>query len=447
MSEFYFNDMWRMDWGLGNPNKTAALIAMLMVGVWGLAFIKRVGFWLALVAFTGLGICLVHTFSRGGIVALFFGMLPVAWMGWQYGITKSKVIGLVITAWVMIGAAVGFQAHERYTQGMIKEDRSISNRLDIWEMAPQMIRDAPGGWGIGNSGHAYQEWYQSLDRTEGYRTLVNSHLTWLVELGWWGRAGYLLAWSTVLLLCWPGTKTRWFAVPLGIWLCLGIAAIFSSVAESQWLWILPLAALLVVLFYRFKIRIWPGNVAKFLPPCMAGVGLAIVVLWPSPPTNFLIEYDSGLVHLGTKASQGYICYDKELFGKQPGRMIRKTLSDEEVKGWAMLTEFADISEISGKRILLGGDITPEQLDAIRPYILRFAQITVVNPAFYPRQLLGEEYDQKSASTIEVWFGEFYHQGPRSAWQQFFPGRIQTLTGTGKYLPQWTELIHPLPQEK
>jgi len=29
-----------MDWGLGSPNKTAALIAMLMVAVWGLAFIR-----------------------------------------------------------------------------------------------------------------------------------------------------------------------------------------------------------------------------------------------------------------------------------------------------------------------------------------------------------------------------------------------------------------------
>jgi len=46
-----------MDWGLGNPNKTAALIAMLMVAVWGLACFRKWGFWAALTLFTGLGIC------------------------------------------------------------------------------------------------------------------------------------------------------------------------------------------------------------------------------------------------------------------------------------------------------------------------------------------------------------------------------------------------------
>lgn len=45
-----------MDWGLGNPNKTAALIACLMIGLWALAFIRKWGFWVALVGFTALGI-------------------------------------------------------------------------------------------------------------------------------------------------------------------------------------------------------------------------------------------------------------------------------------------------------------------------------------------------------------------------------------------------------
>jgi hypothetical protein len=41
VSEIFFNGVWRMDWGLGNPNKTAAVIALLMIAVWALAYFRR----------------------------------------------------------------------------------------------------------------------------------------------------------------------------------------------------------------------------------------------------------------------------------------------------------------------------------------------------------------------------------------------------------------------
>jgi hypothetical protein len=55
----------RMDWGLGNPNKTAALIALIMIAVWILGYIRDWGFWVALALFTGFGVCLILTQSRG----------------------------------------------------------------------------------------------------------------------------------------------------------------------------------------------------------------------------------------------------------------------------------------------------------------------------------------------------------------------------------------------
>lgn len=41
MSDLHFHGIWRMDWGLGNPNKTGALIAILMVAVWMLTLLRR----------------------------------------------------------------------------------------------------------------------------------------------------------------------------------------------------------------------------------------------------------------------------------------------------------------------------------------------------------------------------------------------------------------------
>lgn len=108
-----------MDWGLGNPNKTAALIAMLMVAVCGFAYLKKWGFWLALVLFTGLGVCLVHTFSRGGILALAAGVSFIIWKlprPWS----RTGITAVVVAFWIMIGATVYLNAHQRFTQGIVK---------------------------------------------------------------------------------------------------------------------------------------------------------------------------------------------------------------------------------------------------------------------------------------------------------------------------------------
>jgi len=104
MSDIHFQGFWRMDWGLGNPNKTAALTATLMVGVWALAYVRKWGFWPALVFFTSLGICLIHTFSRGGLIAAAAGLVVLVW--------------LAPRPWPRhLGASIYLQAHERYGQG------------------------------------------------------------------------------------------------------------------------------------------------------------------------------------------------------------------------------------------------------------------------------------------------------------------------------------------
>lgn len=152
MNEIYFQGFWRMDWGLGNPNKTGALIATLMVAVWIFGFIWRKGFWASLVLFSGLGICLVHTFSRGGIVAAIIGLCPLVLLAprpWP----KVRLFAVIGAVWLIVGASIFLQAHERLGQGITERDPSISNRFDIWKMTPTMMVDAPNGWGIGNSGN------------------------------------------------------------------------------------------------------------------------------------------------------------------------------------------------------------------------------------------------------------------------------------------------------
>src|ERR1700722_12989777 len=100
--DIHFHGFSRMDWGLGNPNKTAVLIAALMIAVWALAYIRKWGFWLGLPLFTGLGFFLVHTYSRGGVIGAFAGLMAVLYnlpRPWP----KNKLVGVSISIWIIIG--------------------------------------------------------------------------------------------------------------------------------------------------------------------------------------------------------------------------------------------------------------------------------------------------------------------------------------------------------
>ncbi|MGH8019271.1 MAG: hypothetical protein ACREIA_13460 [Opitutaceae bacterium] len=56
-----------------------------------------------------------------------------------------------------------------------REDESAMNRLELWEGGAVMMASAPlWGWGGGELGRAYMNWFQSADRTEGYAAMVNS---------------------------------------------------------------------------------------------------------------------------------------------------------------------------------------------------------------------------------------------------------------------------------
>ena len=75
----------RLDLGFGNPNKTAALFAIL--AVWALSFACRVkrawAAWCLWAVSAALGVALVHTHSRGGLVALAAGAVVALAAKWR----------------------------------------------------------------------------------------------------------------------------------------------------------------------------------------------------------------------------------------------------------------------------------------------------------------------------------------------------------------------------
>ena len=434
MSDIHFQGIWRMDWGLGNPNKTAALIAILMIAVWGLAFIRNGknhwGFWAALLPFTGLGVCLIHTMSRGGLIALFAGLLPLiitAPRPWL----RSKMIALGVVAWIIIGASIFLNAHHRFEQGIIHEDRSITNRFLIWKDAPRMMVDAPGGWGFGNAAPAYEEWYQPLTRHEFYGSLINSHLTWLVEMGWPLRLAYLFGWGGVFLLCWPGRTTRWFAIPLGIWIAFAVAATFSSVADTLWLWLIPIASLLAVIGYRLSHADWPT--ARFwLIPSGAAVALCGVFYSIGASHPSLIHRSGDALLIGGTSPQTWILADPMILGKTPGRTIRGAAEKQSLPvSFAMCLNPDRLPSMQGKQVILSGNpASHEQLEKI---LREATSVELVNPEFFPQEV-GVAKDEAHHAFNKLLIGEFFQSPASVAWNEILPAHI--LSGTGAYIPNW-----------
>lgn len=424
-----------MDWGLGNPNKTAALIACLMIGLWALAYIRKWGFWVALVGFTALGICLVHTFSRGGFVALFLGMIPVLWMSprpWPW----KRIAGIVAAVWVIIGFSVYLQAHERLGQGVVQEDRSISNRLELWKYAPAMMLDAPGGWGIGNSGKAFMEWYQPLDRHEPYRTMVNSHLTWLVEFGWVGRFLYLAGWVAVFLLCLPDARARWLAIPFGVWLAFLVSAIFSSVAEEPWVWVVPGLLLFAAVVWRIKSAVWPRPAAWIASPVAAALALFLI---PVIGRGTDVQRVESAVIFGNGSPSVWVVADEKVLGANYGRTLRAQWSDVGIACVGIAGDLKDLPDVEKTDVVLTGRFLSSPSVADRQRLAGATSILLVNPAVYPQELGGLA---DLGDTLTVMIGDFAQSPASLAWtSELIPHRM---AGVGDFVPDWpSKLLHEI----
>lgn len=430
MNPVFFNDVWRMDWGLGNPNKTAALIAILMIAVWGFAYIRRWGFWVALTLFTVLGICLMHTISRGGLISLVAGLIPLVAFAprpWP----KSRIIGVIVGAWMMVGAVLYFNSASRYTQGIASEDRSITNRFSIWKEAPKMMADAPGGWGIGKSGDAFMQWYQATDRGEAYRTLVNSHLTWLVEFGWPLRFLYVFGWLLIFLLCWPFRGVRWLAVPLGVWITFATSATFSSVAESPWLWIVPGLYLLLVLIYRLAKVSWFNP--RFLAVPLGATAAMMLVLFLVGSRGSNLTYDGNQVTVGSGEEKVYLLVDQKILGKTYGKTLRRYL-EENPRPFSIILSDRIPAELP-KKMIVAGQPNPEAKAQLASAATKLDKLVFLSPAVFPQELNLSAEDLKK---VEVVFGEFSDSAAGQSWRGF--AQTKLIEGAADFLPKWPEAV-------
>ncbi len=316
MQEFFYHGMTRLDFGFGNPNKTAIMIAQLIIFcLFLLSLLPRREKLLRWVSMSGafvLLLLLMQTFSRGGAVALALGLVPIV-VVYRKKITRKILLILGGVATVLCFHAVYIGFIERLLKGFFLSDASVENRFRIWSEAPKMIASASNGWGWGNSGLAYMRWYQDLGSAEKYRTLINSHLTWMVEGDWLFRFLYVIAWCVVFCLCYPGKESPRKAFAFSLWLVLAVGMCFSSVGELAFLWVLPIISLFCVLFLpdnRIRVRQFFNRTILVFVVMLLCFG----ILYFLCETHSQIKYDGKKTIVGSGKVAAWVVVDEECFG-------------------------------------------------------------------------------------------------------------------------------------
>lgn len=252
--EYFYGETLRWSFGFENPNKAAVIFACAVPILWCLWQLswKLGNKWLKIPALLvtagglmGAWYCLIMTFSRGGLVAaavaLLYLLAHAVLQGRKSEIPWQKRSELWVSLLVMAVLAFGTMWNglgARSTEALGK-DASVGNRVELWSSALQMAAENVHGFGTGKSGEQYMLWYQPLERQEGYRTMVNSYLTFLVEQGWLWSGAILLA----FVLIWGWTRPRdgepvTVALRASI-LAFMIAGVFSTTMEDRLLWIFP----------------------------------------------------------------------------------------------------------------------------------------------------------------------------------------------------------------
>ena len=268
--DYYFGDELRWTYGFDNPNKTAALIASILplvwlLAAWPLGMQARLARWLCITAAARSSVpdggCCSRPDSRGGVAGAAGGCL-LASSASLFGrgpVSSGKKMDFLLWCCCCLGNRRALRLHagggeKRGVDGWARGLRG--NRLALWSGGLRMIAENPLGVGTGRSGQMYMQWYEPLDLTAGYRTMVNSFLTYLVEQGL--PVFGVTIFAAASLWCLGGRSRRGATMPFvedalkGSMLAFAIAGFFSTTMEEPWVWLPAGASLLALLWIGVK---------------------------------------------------------------------------------------------------------------------------------------------------------------------------------------------------
>ena len=428
----------RWAFGLDNPNKAAAVLAFLLLLLLALAARARRGWvrWCASVVGAFVGYGLAQTFSRGGLVAFLAGAIVLL-----AGLCKPLFCGrrwlpILLAGCAFAGAIAWTGFAGRVAHSLPADDASVGNRLAIWRNVPTMMVDAPGGWGHGAAGDAFMGWYQPLDRHERYRTLVNSHFTWLVEFGWAGRLALLWAWLLALGIGIVRWRARGDPLPFAVWVSFAAAAFFSSVAEEWIVGVIPAAVILPAAWTFCKASAAMRHLTVASTLLASGLLLSVFVVLgcacrPAGTLPIRRSVDGMRLTVGDGVSAGWIVSDAETMGGASyGRVLRAFAQTPEGEGQAycLARDLAAVPTDAQRLVLCG-----RSADAGPGALARFTALADVR-VLAPRRPADWLAARGERPFVRVFCGEFASACPAEDAEG-----LTVVPGAADYLPNWPQL--------
>ena len=442
-------DIWsrgeyRLRLWLENPNVTAVLFAQL--ALCGLAMllatgrgVKALGF---LVSAAGI-VCLLLTKSRGGLLAFAAGAAVLGGLRLRslLNVKFLAVAGVLIIVAVAGVLAAGSGA--RFTSEFLKQDQSNS-RLAIWSEVPRMMVDAPGGWGAGQSGRAYVDWYQK-DSTCLLKNMISSHVTKMVEWGWAGRFVYIFAWFCVIALCALYSVRGGTPLACSLWTVLCVAAWLNPVLESFEPWVMPVAASLLLLAGCRRYAGRPA-VAMIVLSAIAAVSSLVAVGFvgarSSKSTDVCVRADGGavIVCAGEERAPSTWIVDDDYtlhggYWWRLGRDVRAYVGEASTSvGFSRMLD--DVPSKVGRLVLVGG----RALEYVRRWTDDRASLPIsdelvfVSPKLSALDVPGDLAKTKNFRMYQGVFAERLTPASETAapWLEVVPG-------AELYLPNWLDL--------
>ena len=430
-----------------NPNGAGTFFAELaLLALFALMAIRkpslRILFGVLLAVFLW---CEIRTGSRGAFLGLLCSSALAALFATRQRFSWKKLLIVGGIAVLVVGLMWAGVFGTRMGQRILAMDWSNVERLRIWREVPRMLAAAPGGWGINRSGAAFCDWFQQMLTYHPLLWLVNSHFTWIVELGCWFCAAYVFAWLSVLFVsfraAWRGSSTGMLVAELAV--LLFISAWFSTVGAFVSLWILPFLAL--SLFLAFEFRRF-GRVEAIL----VGVALVIAVITPvvlvqvgrrmeAPGGDFLkVARANGVTVVGEGSPTVYLVTDDETLsvGGGLGRDLRRWVMRHPKASTVGLADTIERLPPEMDRLILAGYAGVDYLNFRQRHLVDGAyphakKLVFLSPPF-PPSILPKSFGD--AGIVEAIYGEFSLRLDTGF--KDLPPWVRVIKGAELYIPYW-----------
>ena len=435
----------RLDWPFANPNENGFLYASLaLISLYLTAFRRRALSIAGIALFAAFCVPLVMTASRGAFIALAVGLMPSAIIHFRRLIHSRTAY--VMTALVILFASAWFAVKGTglLTRGFKRAKWSNEVRLDMWKMASPMMVDAPDGWKM-NSGKAYVNWYEGFDRFTAPGSLMNDHLSKMVYMGWPMRGFYVFCWFFLGIgLSALAFKTK-NAVPAGMVVASAVGAWFNPLMTNRWLWILPLATLLLVVVFERPWRKWKLWAVSAVSAACVSIAVLMTIKHLGDhierPYGLEIHADGPRVTIRSRNPSVWVVDDGLTLGSAyASKELRAGLAARpDAGGVGYVRSYAKLPKTKYRRLVLGGEAGDEWLQAISSDAslreLLPSEIVFISPPFPPSAIPPALFEYCRVKYVTGEFNARYYREFDDP-----PPFVEIVTGMELYLSGWVDYV-------